>query len=171
MGLMYLSFHHHPESATHPCFPMCIPLPFAARSAKGPLSSHHVSTGEKIPRSSHQPWFLRSLMLQRLPNAAITCLGPGMQPPTHAGQDLLQAAAVASIPTERKGHRPRLTELAAPQETDTALSCSRHLPEHPQLGPVSPPFGMGLVMHTRQRRSASTDHRQQRGMQNRNTCT
>lgn len=80
---------------------MRIPIfPFAARSAKSPVSQvEH----ERIPSSWHQPCCLRSPLLQRLPNAAIVCLRPGMLPRPRAGRDLLQAAPV---PMERKGDRP-----------------------------------------------------------------
>lgn len=111
----------------------------------------HLTTqvqSKRMPSSSHQPWFLLSPLLQRLPNAAIMCLGPGMQPPTHTRQDVLQAAVLAPVPTERKGHRPRVTELAASQDIDTALSCSLHLPETaPQLGHVSPPLERSCCAH------------------------
>lgn len=73
------------------CFSMRIPFPFAARSAKGPyLPSPHRWSIKRFPAAHTSPGF-SSPLLQRLPNAAIVCLGAGMMPPPCAGHDLLQA--------------------------------------------------------------------------------
>jgi len=79
-------------------FPTCIPFPFAARSAKGPISPHRIGTAKKDSQEL-APALVSPL--SPAPKAAQCCHRvPG---PRDAGQDLLRPAALAPIPRERKG--------------------------------------------------------------------
>lgn len=105
---------------------MCIPFLFPARPAKGPLS--HLTAqvqSKKTASSSPQPWILLysllQRLLQRLPNAAIVCLGAGM---------------LLCHTSRGKGRQPRHTES---HRIILLPAASRKNSE-----PLSLPDGMGL---------------------------